>query len=296
MCNDIRWFADYIPFESRAGDMYTDQENVVVAGVGTVILPVKKAPSRSGKNAHGKIILRNVLHCPNALCNIFAFPGGSGTTDNGEDYDVTTVGDKKRKGAIRKKDGSPVAYFDPTGRLFQIKLSGPPYGPITGSTVLKGDGIYMINVRWPAAERERYAKHLRTIRDAITAAQPRYTDAEKEWLKGNFKNEYTFLQRYGLSIYKEEDREEGRAILRALIEDDKDTDTEVTDEYTGSDDDSDDLDGHMADYHFDEQSLDWIEKHYKNSRNFMFSFGLKFYDDDDCFEAQRIVHAMMEED
>jgi hypothetical protein len=51
----------------------------------------------------------------------------------------------------------------------------------------------------------------------------------------------------------------------------------------------------MADYHFDERSLDWIEKHYGNSRNFMFSHGLKFYDDDDCAEAQAIVRAIMED-
>jgi hypothetical protein len=44
-----------------------------------------------------------------------------------------------------------------------------------------------------------------------------YTAAEKKWLKDAWKDEFHFLQAYQLSIYKEEDREEGRAIVRAFI-------------------------------------------------------------------------------
>jgi hypothetical protein len=50
-----------------------------------------------------------------------------------------------------------------------------------------------------------------------------YTAAEKQWLKDEWRDEYHFLRAYRLSIYKDEDREEGRAIVRAYIrEDDED--------------------------------------------------------------------------
>jgi hypothetical protein len=51
----------------------------------------------------------------------------------------------------------------------------------------------------------------------------RYTTAEKQWLKDEWGDEYHFLRAYRLSIYKDDDREEGRAIVRAYIrEDDED--------------------------------------------------------------------------
>jgi len=47
-----------------------------------------------------------------------------------------------------------------------------------------------------------------------------YTEAEKNWLKKHHGNEFKFLQTMGLSIYKEEDREEGRTILRGFMKND----------------------------------------------------------------------------
>ena len=51
--------------------------------------------------------------------------------------------------------------------------------------------------------------------------------------------------------------------------------------------------GHMADDHFSEKELIWIEKNYGNSASFLMSHGLKFYDGDDCEEGKHIVKAMM---
>lgn len=45
-----------------------------------------------------------------------------------------------------------------------------------------------------------------------------YTSAEKAWLKCAFGSEYKFLVKYGLRIFYESHREEGRDIARALIE------------------------------------------------------------------------------
>ncbi|KAK4173357.1 hypothetical protein QBC36DRAFT_360106 [Triangularia setosa] len=49
---------------------------------------------------------------------------------------------------------------------------------------------------------------------------PPYTTEEKQWLRIHFEDEYKFLQMYGLSIYDEDDREEGRLIARALMAND----------------------------------------------------------------------------
>lgn len=44
------------------------------------------------------------------------------------------------------------------------------------------------------------------------------TSEQREWLKRHWGNEFEFLLAYGLSIYKDEDRLEGREIMKALIE------------------------------------------------------------------------------
>jgi hypothetical protein len=49
--------------------------------------------------------------------------------------------------------------------------------------------------------------------------QPGYTQEEKEWLRKNYRSEFHFLRDFGLNIYKDEDREEGRMILRSLMQD-----------------------------------------------------------------------------
>lgn len=108
-------------------------------------------------------------------------------------------------------------------------------------------------------------------------------------MKDKFKSEYYFLRDYGLNIYKDEDREDGRAILRAIMLQEVDE----GDDEEGDDEEGDDGDGHMADYHFTERQLSFIKKQYGNTMNFMLSYGLKFYDDDDCQEAKAIIRGIM---
>ena len=48
----------------------------------------------------------------------------------------------------------------------------------------------------------------------------RYSTDEKVWLKKNYGGEYNFLQNLGLSIYKEEDRIEGRSMVRSWMTED----------------------------------------------------------------------------
>lgn len=50
---------------------------------------------------------------------------------------------------------------------------------------------------------------------------PPYTTEEKQWLKMNHRDEFHFLRTYGFSIYNEEQRAEGRLIVRAFMDDEK---------------------------------------------------------------------------
>lgn len=151
---------------------------------------------------------------------------------------------------------------------------------------------------------------------------PRYNAAEKAWLKRNFEDEFHFLRSYGLSIYKEEDRDEGKAIFQALTDssnsdpseadyDDADLDAEAEDdedelfEEDGADLDAEaedddflkDLEmdpmSHSADRHFSEARLDAIKKHFRHAGNFLPNHGLQPYDDDDCRAGRQIAADMV---
>ncbi len=57
-----------------------------------------------------------------------------------------------------------------------------------------------------------------------------HTPAEKAWLKKHWKGEFHFLRAYQLSIYEEEDRAEGRAILHAMMEDEEEDEEQLEQE------------------------------------------------------------------
>ncbi|KAF2868398.1 hypothetical protein BDV95DRAFT_670466 [Massariosphaeria phaeospora] len=217
-CKDRGWFTDYTPFESLAGFIYGDS-TMPVAGVGNVVLPVKRSPNASGPNAHGTLLLKNVLHCPSSICNILGY-----NEEFESDYSVMTgqSTNGSSKGSIRDYQGRNVAYFDPNHRMFNIKLSGPPVGPVTGPSTLSAGGLYMINVLWADTERHRWDTHQQSVAREPSNGQhsqscASYTTEEKQWLKDNYSDEYHFLQQHGLSIYKEEDRDDGRAIVRQIM-------------------------------------------------------------------------------
>ena len=119
---------------------------------------------------------------------------------------------------------------------------------------------------------------------------PPYTDEEQALIVKQYRSEFHFLQDLGLSIHKDEDREEGRRALRIFKHA---ADHPSEDE---SEDDEFDFTGHQVDYAFTSTELEKIEKHYKNAEQFMVTYGLKFYDDGDIQEAKTVVTAMMTDD
>jgi hypothetical protein len=135
------------------------------------------------------------------LCNIIGRPIM-------DDHNVVLGQFENMKGYIADRDDRRLAYFDPDRRLFQPKLRNPP---ANGYHALQEGAMYMINAKWSDSEREKWNDYRDDLRGGALSAE------EKAWLKKNSGGEYHFLQTYGLSIYKDEDREEGRSILRALM-------------------------------------------------------------------------------
>ncbi|KAK4064124.1 uncharacterized protein Triagg1_9103 [Trichoderma aggressivum f. europaeum] len=291
ICNDRRWFTEFTPFQSVASNRYFPGD-IAVEGVGVVNLPVKRDPNQRGPQAHHVLRLTDVLYTPSSGFNIL----GSPLYELAPQISMNPT--TKSNGSLADKNGNRIAFFSPNSPLFCLRLSGPPVGPRLAPTNFDPKTAYILTVVWPDSERARWNARDQPV-DTETkprqwAGEQPYTAEEKAWLKKHYQGEYKFLRSHGLSIYDDEDREEGRAIVRAMMSADEDEEEE--DEEEEDDDDDDDDFAHVADYLFDEEELAWIKKHYKNSATFMFSYGLKFYDEEDYAEGRAIVRAMMSAD
>jgi hypothetical protein len=78
------------------------------------------------------------------------------------------------------------------------------------------------------------------------------------------------------------------------VENDEDEDEEEEDQFL--EDIEADPSSHFADHYFSKEQLDWIQKHYRHSGNFLIIHGLKFYNDDDCKEGVAIAEPFMSDD
>jgi hypothetical protein len=236
VAKDLSWFEDdYVPFETYMNDLTGNM--VVVKGVGTVLLPTKRSPSSSGPGAHCILRLERVLHAPSVVCNILGFPI--------TDYGVTIKFTPSSSGTITDATGRPIAFFDPLDRsgvkLCTVRLSDPPVGPKVGPSLLDPSGHYCVSTTWPDSEQRHFeamqASAKRPRPDAVT--QPRralrpdeeppqsragdstgvtpLSATERQWLKKHYGSEFHFLSAYGLSIFSDDDRQDGREILRKMI-------------------------------------------------------------------------------
>lgn len=209
--------------------------------------------------------------------------------------------------------------------LFCIKVRGGPTGPHLGPHVLEENGMYALGCHWSHEEEQKWSdfkvkNNMENSAPAFTVAVntqvnflgesstvgamdkmafsdkfPAYNSEEKAFLKEEWGDEYHFLREQGLNIHKEEDREEGRNVLRAFMDMEKDNHMsfDPTPDYNDIEeeeyDDQWDPEGHQADYNFTQSQLEKMEKQFKNSEEFMLSYGLKFYDDDDLKTARVIA-------
>ncbi|KAL8927868.1 MAG: hypothetical protein Q9172_001168 [Xanthocarpia lactea] len=315
VANHRDWFISYTPFTTTLDSPYGGifGAGVEVAGIGDVELPTKTHPTKTGTAHQGTIILRDVLYAPKVVCNIIGM-------HLSQDYGCIMDFGSKLSKITAKKTGACVGFFDMKGRA-RLRLRGQS----AKQTSLDPNEVYLISAKWASGERARWKalqEHKSNQASAIHAVAPLgsapLTKSEKTWLKDNFADEFHFLRAYELSIYEEEDREEGRRILRKLMDDgslnDDGTDDDGTDddESTENNEDSEDDEdrdpgspgsfereleedpmSHFADRHFSAEELDWIKKHHGHSANFLLSYGLKFYDDEDCEQGKAIIQAFL---
>ncbi len=93
------------------------------------------------------------------------------------------------------------------------------FGPEVGPSPFEPSVAYMIGVTWQE-EQERFAamKSLQSTTDRSLGKIAPLTQEEKAWIKEQWGNEFKFLRGHGLRIYKRDEREEGREILKILLQ------------------------------------------------------------------------------
>lgn len=217
VAKDRSWFSDYRPIKSQLGDIYrigAQGEGQSVIGIGTVHLPVKKSPTATGKDAHGILTLRNVLHVPSNVCNILGSP------DDAEFLQLPfTLG--PGYSILRDARGKEVCYLENISRFFHLKLSDPPIGPRVGPSPFDPSTHYFLSVHWDGKFEEVPTSPTPAAGNSTEDPRgPPLTSEERQWLKANYGNEFKFLQAYGLNIHKDDDVEEGRRIMRAMMQHD----------------------------------------------------------------------------
>lgn len=288
--NHRDWFVTYTPFKSLARGNVAG--TLDIEGIGNVELGVKN-PNRNAKPSYSVIQLEDVLYCPSAICNQVSI---GCLMRSGYAFKLAQGGEISRNGV-------PIGIID-SPHLSKLRLSGQA----PNQTSLDPEGNYLLSYTWPNEERARWER-VKAGETQPAQSQPQvtppYTDDEKRWLKDNWDGEFKFLTAHGLKIHDEEDRADGRRIVRAMmqdsdedVDDESDNEDEFTISYTngrGAKPLIPHPDGHMADYHFSEEQLIWIEENYGNSASFLYSHGLKFYKDEDCEEGKEILQAIMRE-
>jgi hypothetical protein len=203
VANHKGWFTNFTEFRGTLGSVYLGPDGGgEILGVGDVELEVTKALDQ-GRLFCKKIILRDVLYVPDFIANIFGQLSDTG---------YFTDGMKKRK-IVNRETGTTVCKIDEKGVLPRLWLRRQR----PGRSSLDPKGLYAINAHWSDEERARWNTYKSS---SILDIEPRYSLEQKAWLKEHFRGEFRFLRTYGLKIYNEEHRDEGKRILERLMADD----------------------------------------------------------------------------
>lgn len=291
VANDRAWFSAYMPFRTKIATALGAEPSVDIHGIGTVILPTRTYLGGKPHKPSGQITLHHVLHAPSASVNIYAMQREDLTINFGGGA-VTPI----TKGSSNKVLGLVVC-----SNLFRLWLKGQSQN----QSSLNPNAMHYFHALWPSSEVARFNDHVTDLnrqRELKANQADPLTQEEKQFLAKHYGGEFKFLMTHGLNIHKEEDREEGRRILRAVM-------AGSEDEAEHSDDDQESIESddfqaeierdpasHVADYKFTPDQLDWLKIHYKHSGNSMRCYGLKPWDDDDCDEAISIVKAFIEDE
>lgn len=152
-------------------------------------------------------MLRNLCYAPSSLCNIL------GSEPVSIDWELKIKGGWS---LADKNTGKTTAIFD-RPKLYRLRFKAQ--SPSQSS--LAHRGVVMINARLPPSELERWEHYKLSQVGSIIGftgdTKEGHITEGQQWLEKNSSNEVQFLRALGLSIDKDEDRDEGRTILRDLI-------------------------------------------------------------------------------
>jgi hypothetical protein len=120
-----------------------------------------------------------------------------------------------------------------------------------GPHALKKDVLYTLGCRWEDAEVRKW-QGFKAKNGLSTSSQDAasYTTEETAFLKKSYGSESHFLIQHGLKIHDEENCEDGRTILRAVMRAEDEDFDDQEDEF-----DEDEFEGHQVDYNFMEPQL-----------------------------------------
>jgi hypothetical protein len=170
-----------------------------------VELTAKLSPTSDATNT---IILSDVLHVPGYICNAIGQPIVIAHEVVFSKGDCT--------GGIYTKGGRQLAYTEPEHTLFSVVML-PPDGHQLGASAFRLGKHYMISCRWEEVEVRKWELFKKRRAGGVVFDGTRlYTQSERKFLE-ECGGEYNFLRQHEFSIHKDEDREEGREILRAVL-------------------------------------------------------------------------------
>ncbi len=198
VAKDRSSFISYTPFESHVEGIVGG--SVPVSGIGTIAIRVALPRQGRGREGGSNVItVEDVLHTPTCRWNVLG-------CDFAPDSDrFVDLGDLK----LKSYSGDILGLLEEHPRipLIRLKLHPPPL--VASQLGQTPDVAYCVSVLWSDSERQRWAQ----FNEGVLPLTPE----EKKWLKDNYRGNFHFLASYGLSIYKEDDVQEGRQILRAIM-------------------------------------------------------------------------------
>ena len=190
-------FIEYTPFPTEAQPVIGGSFDV--HGVGKIAVRVACAAPET----ENVITLDDVLYSTASSFNVLGNDFLSAYPPQGLSFRPTTPDESYYiKGANGSLAGT--LKWHPKPQLLKLCLAPDPR-----TTRLDTDGYYALGVTWTNAERQKWEDY----KYGVTLLS---TD-EKQWLKDNgYKDEWSFLKMYGLTLLKEEDRQIGRNLLRQM--------------------------------------------------------------------------------
>lgn len=282
VARDRAWFKDdYVPYRTQFTN--SQGEELQAIGVGTVVITMKWINGECSE-----FILGNVLHSPDAACNIVGYPIV-------EDYYPGPIQLPYPLWRVTDGKGSTMACFKREGNNSVLRFSRLPRGTTPGPDVLPTDKIPA--VYWPEIERDRFAR-LHRGNDHFLL------DSERAWLKEHWGDEFRFLLAHELNMYNEDDRREGSMIMRMTMAEEDDQRRKRQERgYEDLTEQSvfanmpelllDRCNSHLANQHFSDAEREWIDIYHGDLKTFLDWYRFRLYEPDELKEAKERLQWLM---